>query len=431
MRFSAEISEAEYTALKEAGARFGAVIVAKDLAKTVSINEETVFGDTPSFYFSNETNTSNGKISMLHVANAACENVDDDANIEICGSIANIAVSNFTRSFIGRVYVAIPQTDGNGEVTGYTYQFAPYYEDNVANNTRCIYYVAQRAVEEQTELASVLQEKYIDVFAQTDRYTNYTYRYVVQHHYLVAGENGEMTTLHTESQSLYGKLNAEVSGYPIEKPAVSALEGMNFIFDVMESADTQTGLVYAAGMQTLHMYYIKSADISEDHKDKTLETILAEFLDDDPAKVVNNFGVSTTGGTWTAQTKTDGNGTPTGINLVTSAPSSNQEVTLSKEFFANLHAYGVETVSFSFYAKKNGQLMSDYTMYKGETDEEMPYEEVPTDAEEYRVQVKISDLMVNGVVTYGIRIKIAKKASSNTGNYTFENVEFGFSTRNA
>jgi hypothetical protein len=111
LRFSAEISETEYTALKEAGAKFGAVIVAKDLAKTVEINEETVFGANPSFYFSNETQTSNGKISMLHIANAACENIDEDANVEIAGSITNIAVSNFTRSFIGRVYVAMPQTD--------------------------------------------------------------------------------------------------------------------------------------------------------------------------------------------------------------------------------------------------------------------------------------------------------------------------------
>ena len=37
LRFSAEISQEEYTALKDAGARFGAVIVAKDLAKTVAM----------------------------------------------------------------------------------------------------------------------------------------------------------------------------------------------------------------------------------------------------------------------------------------------------------------------------------------------------------------------------------------------------------
>lgn len=438
LRFSAEISETEYTALKEAGAKFGAVIVAKDLAKTVEINEETVFGANPSFYFSNETQTSNGKISMLHIANAACENIDEDANVEIAGSITNIAVSNFTRSFIGRVYVAIPQTNENGEVTGYTYQFAPYYEGNVANNTRCIYYVAQRAVEEEKSNADVLQEKYIDVFAQTDRFTKYTYRYTVQHHYLQATTEGssEMTTLHTETQSLYAQLNSEVSAYPIAKPMVDALNGMDFIFDVAISEKTQTGLVYAAGMQTLHMYYVKAADISEEDKDKTLDTVLEEFLEDDPQKVVNNFGINMSSGSWTAETQrvdpNDETSKPTGINLYTTSPSKDQEVTLSKDFFANLHAYGVETVSFSFYAVKNGSdLYPVYNMYKGNTDDDMPYTETPTETEAYRVTIKISDLMVDGLVAYGIRFEIPSNVSSKDGSFMFENVAFGFPTKNA
>ena len=436
LRFSAEISETEYTALKEAGAKFGAVIVAKDLAKTVEINEETVFGANPSFYFSNETQTPNGKISMLHIANAACENIDEDANVEIAGSITNIAVSNFTRSFIGRVYVAIPQTDENGEVTGYTYQFAPYYEGNVANNTRCIYYVAQRAVEEEKGNADVLQEKYIDVFAQTDRFTKYTYRYTVQHHYVQYEEDGTKTTLHTEAQSLYAQLNSTVSGYPIEKPMVDALADKNFIFDLAISQETQTGLVYAAGMQTLHMYYVKSTDISEEDKDMTLDMLLEEFLEDDPQKVINNFNVAVgEGATWEATTireNNDPNGKPTGINLTTKNPSGNGEITLSKDFFANLHAFGVETVSFSFYAEKNGSYISAYEMYKGDTDIDMPYTDTPTDTERYRVTVRLADLLgADGMVQYGIRIEIAKKASSNIGDYVFENVTFGFPTKNA
>lgn len=438
LRFSAEISETEYTALKEAGAKFGAVIVAKDLAKTVEINEETVFGANPSFYFSNETQTANGKISMLHIANAACENIDEDANIEIAGSITNIAVSNFTRSFIGRVYVAMPQTDENGEVTGYTYQFAPYYEGNVANNTRCIYYVAQRAVEEEKGNADVLQEKYIDVFAQTDRFTKYTYRYVVQHHYLKATTEGssEMTTLHTETQSLYAQLNSEVSAYPIAKPLVDALNGMDFIFDVAISEKTQTGLVYAAGMQTLHMYYVKAADISEEDKDMTLDTVLEEFLSDDSQKVANNFGIDMSSGSWTAETlrvdPNDENSKPTGITLETTSPNSDGSVTLSKEFFANLHAFGVSTVTFSAYAIKNGkQEISVQNMYIGDTGTKMPFTDVSTETEKHRLQINISDLMVDGVVTHGIKFVFPSNVSSNEGAYKFENVIFGFPTKGA
>lgn len=424
LRFSAEITEKEYTALTEAGARFGMVIVAKDLAKTVEINEETVFGANPSFYFSNETQTANGKISMLHIANAACSNIDEDANVEICGSIVNLAVSNFTRSFIGRAYVALPQTDESGAVTGYTYQFAPYYEGKVENNTRCMYFIAQRAVEEKVADASILQEKYLDEFAKTDRFTGYTYRYTVLHHYI----DGAGAMLHTESQPLYAELNSTVSGYPIEKPNVEALKNLNFIFDVTTSKETQSGLVYAAGMQTLHMYYVKASEISDTDKAATLELLLQEFLSTAEEDVQKNFDVDTTGnGTWEAKPIPETGGTPTGINLVTKNPSKDQAVTLSKVFFANLYAYGVETVSFSFYAKKNGQYVSAYNMYKGDTDIDMPFIESPTDTEEYRVTIKIADLMdENGIVQYGVRLEIENKASSNVGDYIFENVTFGF-----
>ena len=430
LRFSAEISVSEYTALVEAGARFGAVIVAKDLAKTVEINEETVFGANPSFYFSNETETANGKIAMLHVASAACEDIDLDENIEICGSIVNLAVSNFTRSFIGRVYVALPQTDESGAVTGYTYQFAPYYDGAVENNTRCIYYVAQRAVEEKAENAAVVQEKYIDEFAKTDRFTNYEYRYSVQHHYLMDDENGERVTLHTETEAFYAQLNSPVSAAPISKPLVEALEGKDFIFDVAISEETQTGLVYAAGMQTLHLYYVKASDISEEDKDQTLETVLEKFLSTAPEDVLNNFDVNTSdGGSWSAEPIKGDNDETTGINLVTQNPSKDQAVTLSREFFENLYAYGVETVSFSFYAEKKGQYVSSYTMYKGDTDVKMPYVSVATETEKSRVEIKISDLMENGVVVHGLRIEIGSKASSNVGDYIFENVSFGFPTK--
>ena len=431
LRFSAEISLTEYESLKAAGAKFGAVIVAKDLAKTVEITEETVFGASPSFYFSNETQEGNGKIAMLHVSSAACENIDADENVEICGSIVNIAVSNFTRSFIGRVYIAMPQTDEGGVVTGYTYQFAPYYEDKVENNTRCIYYVAQRAVEEEAQNATVLKEKYLDEFAKTDRFTNYQYRYFVEHHYVESGDIGEESLIYTETESFYAQLNSAVSAYPIAKPLVDELEGMDFIFDVAISKETQTGLVYAAGMQTLHMYYVKSTNISEGDKAQTLETVLKEFLSTKPEDVQKNFDVNTSeGGTWSAEPIPLEGGAPTGINLKTQSPNNDQVVTLSKDFFANLHAYGVETVSFSFYAKKNGQYVSAYNMYKGDTDIDMPFTDSPTDTEKDRVTINISDLMVDGAVVYGLRIEIENKASSNIGDYIFENLTFGFPTKN-
>ena len=189
LRFSAEISQTEFDNLKAAGARFGIVIVAKDLLKGTEINENTVFGANPAFYFTNEEGGDTSKIAMLHIANPSCQNVDDDAQIEICGAIVNIQLNNFTRSFVGRAYVAIPQVNAETGETEYQYSFAPYYNEDVANNTRCIYYIAQRAIEEKDADAETLKQKYIDPFAATPRYTNYTYRYVVEHCYVVHDEN--------------------------------------------------------------------------------------------------------------------------------------------------------------------------------------------------------------------------------------------------
>ena len=119
LRFSAEISTTEYDNLKAAGARFGMVIVAKDLLKGTDINADTVFGANPAFYFTNEDGGDKTKIAMLNIANASCQNIDSDAQIEICGSMVNIQLNNFTRSFVGRAYVAIPQVNAETGETEY------------------------------------------------------------------------------------------------------------------------------------------------------------------------------------------------------------------------------------------------------------------------------------------------------------------------
>ena len=180
LRFSAEISQTEYDNLKAAGAHFGMVIVAKDLLKGTEINETTVFGANSAFYFTNEDGGDKSRIAMLHITSPNCQNIDDDAQIEICGSIVNIQLNNFTRSFVGRAYVAIPQVNAETGATEYVYHFAPYYEGNIENNSRCIYYIAQRAIEKETAEAATLQEKYINPFSETSRYKNYTYRYAVE-----------------------------------------------------------------------------------------------------------------------------------------------------------------------------------------------------------------------------------------------------------
>lgn len=64
---------------------------------------------------------------------------------------------------------------------------------------------------------------------------------------------------------------------------------LNFIYDIDASLATSTGLVYAAGMQTLRLYYETAGTISEQHKHDSLEALLKDFLDVN--KAVYNFGL--------------------------------------------------------------------------------------------------------------------------------------------
>lgn len=437
LRFSAEISAEEFTALKSAGARFGMVIVAKDLLNGTEINETTVFGATPSFYFTNETGGDKSKIAMLHLANPACQNIDEDAQIEICGSIVNIQLNNFTRSFVGRAYVAIPYVNAQTGETEYEYSFAPYFEENIDNNSRCIYYVAQRAIEEQKAEAPTLKEKYIDPFAETSRYKDYTYRYAVEHCYVVHDEvTGEHKIAHTETEYFYDTLNATVEASPIIKPDnVPAIADLNFVYDLDASLETNKGLVYAAGMQTLRLYYETASTITEEHKHDSIEALVADFLKVDNAET--NFGLhlSNNADDWKAEPVMDpnGSGEQIGIALTTTKNASkNRFLLLSKEFFDKLRAFGVESISFDFHtAEDSGKTMKFYVYQEEDDSLRLPVYDAETGELQRdvliqikRIKLYLSDITPGG----GVLLEVHQSSSSSQGDYHFGHITFEFPT---
>lgn len=440
LRFSAEISTAEWTALQAAGARFGVIIVPQDLLKTTEINAETVFGQTPSFYFTNETGGDTSKIGALHIASAACENIDEDENIEICGSIVNLKTSNFTRNFVGKVYVAIPSVNEETGATEYTYHFAPYYQDNVNNNARCIFYVAQRAIESKQENASTLETKYILPFKETSRYKDYSYRYFVEHCYVTHDENGNHQIAHVEREEFYATLDTRVTAQPIAKPSnVPAIENLNFIYDIDASLDTQSGLVYAAGMQTLRLYYETAATIDEDNKNDSLAALLADFLNVENAE--ENFGLhlSNNKEDWVAAPVLDpeGSGKQIGISLTaTQNASKNRFLLLSKHFFDQLRAFGVESISFDFHtAEDSGKPIRFYVYQEEDTDLDLPVYDATgktqlnknsNELTAERITLYLKDITEGG----GVLIEVHQSSSSNTGSYHFGNMTFTFPTTN-
>lgn len=438
LRFSAEISQTEYDNLKASGAHFGMVIVAKDLLKGTEIDANTVFGANSAFYFTNEEGGDKSKIAMLHIANPSCQNIDEDAQMEICGSIVNIQIDNFTRSFVGRAYVAIPQTNVETGETEYQYHFAPYYEDDINNNTRCIYYIAQRAIEEQKAEAATLKEKYIDPFASTSRYQNYTYRYIVEHCYVTHDENEEHRIVHTEVENCYAELNSTVEARPIIKPNdVPAIADLNFVYDIDASIETSRGLVYAAGMQTLRLYYETAGTISEEHKHDTIEALIADFLKVENAE--KNFGLhlSENAEDWVAEPVMDPEGTEKQIGIAlttTKNASKNRYLLLSKDFFDQLRAFGVESVSFDFHtAEDSGKEMKFYAYQEEDTALRLPVYDGTTGEllsdglhTVKRVKLYLSDITPGG----GVLLEVHQSSSSNQGKYHFGNISFEFPAAN-
>ena len=444
LRFSAEISLEEFNALQSVGAQFGMVIVASDLLKGVEITEETVFGLEPSFYFTNEVGGDTSKIAMLHIPYPSCSNIDKDENIEICGSIVNIKINNFTRSFVGRAYVAIPQTDVETGVVSYTYVFAPYFKEEIGNNTRCIYYVAQRAIEKEEENASAANQKYIIPFAETDRFKNYNYRYYVDHCYVVHNEEtNEHEIIHTETEICYGELNSIVIAEPIIKPEdVEDIKDLKFIYDIDASIETKEGLVYAGGMQRLRLYYETAGTISEEHKADTLATLVQDFLDVNKAS--ENFGLHINGNDedWTVVPVYDPNGPEgntdqIGVSFTTTQNASkNRYMLLSKQFFEKLRAFGVESIVFDFHTAPDSGKQMKFEAYQ-EEDKTAPVNIYDATTNELlnkngqsvtspRIKIYIRDVTEGG----GVLIVIDQSASSNQGKYHFGNITFTFPTTN-
>ena len=278
LRFSAEISESEYTALEESGAIFGAVIIPND-----KISGDSTWTQKIQFDINNENQASftdtYSSASILQVFNARCQNIDADENIEIAGSVVNFQAANLTRPYVGAIYVGIPTatqdvTDAEtGETTTvateYEYRFAPWYGGDMANNTRCMYYVAQRAIEEaEKELAAATVEEEKTFFQTTvetitteyinkSTLTGSNYGYYVTHHYVDAKGN-EKSFTHKQ----YGLLNQTATAAvaaETDVPSTFGIDVSKYTYDAAKTknngAPLDEGKVYAAGMQTLHIYY--------------------------------------------------------------------------------------------------------------------------------------------------------------------------------
>lgn len=330
IRFSADISAEEYTALTDYGAKFGFVIVAKDILGNTELEADTVFGENSAFYFAGQEAVS-GKKKATNVR-AEYADVDGDGTKELCGALTNLLTSNLTRAFVGRGYVAIPsasetvaQEDGTTQtvVTAYEYHFAPYYADDgniaddIKNNTRSMYYIAQKAIEAKDANTAVLQEKYISVYSSNN------YKYIVNYHYTAL--DGTETIV---SEGKYAPLNSSVDISGSIQDKVTYQEKEYQLSSVANAGKPRSGLVYATILQEFDVYYNEvGANVQTKLEDMlTADGASAKYFNSTMEYVDNQLSATDEYGSfsWLA--------------------SGRKTVTLSQQFLAELRASGVQTL---------------------------------------------------------------------------------------
>ncbi len=290
LRFSAKLDLATYaTICKDENATFGMIIVPADsvyvdtaaleyadssvYSKTVGyeLTEDNVWSENAKF----STNPTDGqKLVIDEQATTGNGNlVVGKDSVTIYGSIENFLAQNYVRSFVGRAYY---YTQASG------YVFADYFDDltndnetPIENNTRCMYYVAQQAIENGDELATAVEEQYIDGFEGylTANNKSSNYRYFIDTY--IDGK-------YDSTKVAYGKINTTVSVTPESKDG----------YGVKESESKLSGTIYAAGKQRLTISYVSApkADITTWAEDQLPEVTVSETT----AKLETAYTFSTT-----------------------------------------------------------------------------------------------------------------------------------------
>ena len=231
---SAELSKETYENLKAQNATFGMIIVPKDyITEGYELTANNLFGVNAKWQAvsssSELASVASGKKGMLQISNLAVEDKDLDGRYEVHGAIRNILAKNLTREFVGVAYVYV-----NG-----TYILASYYGNDMENNARSIYYVAQKAIDANNH-ASELQSGYIDKHNEylASLGGSYNVTYTVNYIKTAKGQT-EM-----ESKEVSAKLNEMVT------LTAETIEGYT-----LTSAATITGKLYANKPNVFNFYY--------------------------------------------------------------------------------------------------------------------------------------------------------------------------------
>ncbi len=144
LRFSATVTQEQVKAWDETNTvECGMLIMPYDyVAKYGDLTEANVFGGEAVYTWNKKEGAGSTKILNLVTKSSALHT--DGNNYVVKGSIVNIMEKNIERQFTARAYAKLT-ADADGTVT---YVMSDYYEDDVTNNSRSIFYVSNHAYED-------------------------------------------------------------------------------------------------------------------------------------------------------------------------------------------------------------------------------------------------------------------------------------------
>ena len=230
LRFSAEMSNETYQSLLAQDAEFGMIIIPRDyITDGYELTVSNLFGANAKYSETATAGVNQAVRKMLLLDELNPYDYDKDGKYEVRGAITDILINNLTREFVGIAYVKL----------GNEYILANYFADEMDNNARSIYYVAQKAID-ANDHASAVQTKYIDAFDEYVKGEGKTYNRTYTVNYITT-VNGKSTV---ETETVTAPLNSEIN--------LTAKEISGF---TISSASKINSKVYANKENVFNFYY--------------------------------------------------------------------------------------------------------------------------------------------------------------------------------
>ena len=271
IRFIAEMDTNAYAELEKSyfEVKYGIAVIPKDYAETAgfAITKANLFGDSAVYVTdmsANDAIKSGKRVMFIGESNSLYEY---EGKSIISVAMTNIITSNLTREFIGTPYIAYKAT----ETDAYTYELGSYYGNDIANNTRSMTYLAQKAIETGKDVNGNLYTTYVQP-AET-----ISAKYEVNYYF--ANGKGDYVKENALSKTLIANINSVVDVQSINLPWTIKEEA----FTLNESLSNLNAKVYANGKTVVNLYYdleLKGGNVFFGYPDELHEGRPISYLTD-------------------------------------------------------------------------------------------------------------------------------------------------------